>query len=61
MTQHMRGIRQEWLAARFELLEAEKGLTRYSDELAHLARLDSLWGVYQSLERSLDGCHETPG
>jgi predicted dithiol-disulfide oxidoreductase (DUF899 family) len=34
MTKHMTGTREEWLAARLELLEAEKALTRQSDELA---------------------------
>jgi len=34
MTQHATGTREEWLAARLELLEAEKELTRRSDELA---------------------------
>jgi predicted dithiol-disulfide oxidoreductase (DUF899 family) len=34
MTKHMTGTREEWLAARLELLEAEKELTRRSDELA---------------------------
>src|SRR5947209_2114643 len=34
MTQHMTGTRKEWLAARLELLEAEKELTHQSDELA---------------------------
>ncbi len=34
MTKHMIGTRKEWLAARLELLEAEKALTRRSDELA---------------------------
>jgi hypothetical protein len=34
MTDHKTGTRQEWLAARLELLEAEKALTRRSDELA---------------------------
>jgi predicted dithiol-disulfide oxidoreductase (DUF899 family) len=34
MTQHKQGTREEWLAARLELLEAEKELTRRSDELA---------------------------
>jgi predicted dithiol-disulfide oxidoreductase (DUF899 family) len=34
MTQHATGTRQEWLAARLKLLEAEKELTRRSDELA---------------------------
>ena len=34
MTKHRTGTRDEWLAARLELLEAEKELTRRSDELA---------------------------
>ncbi len=34
MTHHKTGTRQEWLAARLALLEAEKELTRRSDELA---------------------------
>ncbi|HET6335248.1 MAG TPA: thioredoxin family protein [Polyangiales bacterium] len=34
MTSHATGTREEWLAARLELLEAEKQLTRRSDELA---------------------------
>ncbi len=34
MTDHKTGTRKEWLAARLELLEAEKALTRRSDELA---------------------------
>ena len=34
MTKHMTGTRKEWLAARLELLEAEKELTRRSDGLA---------------------------
>ena len=34
MTKHTAGTREEWLAARLELLEAEKDLTRRSDELA---------------------------
>ena len=34
MTTHVTGTRKEWLAARLELLEAEKELTRRSDELA---------------------------
>jgi predicted dithiol-disulfide oxidoreductase (DUF899 family) len=33
MTTHMTGTREEWLAARVELLDAEKDLTRRSDEL----------------------------
>jgi predicted dithiol-disulfide oxidoreductase (DUF899 family) len=34
MTKHKTGTRQQWLAERLELLEAEKELTRRSDELA---------------------------
>src|SRR5215472_1394406 len=34
VTNHKIGTREEWLAARLELLEAEKALTRRSDELA---------------------------
>jgi len=34
MTQHETGTRQQWLAARLDLLEAEKELTRRSDALA---------------------------
>src|ERR671932_1250349 len=38
MTNHKIGTREEWLAARLELLEAEKALTRRSDELARRRR-----------------------
>ena len=34
MTRHNTGTREQWLAARLELLEAEKDFTRRSDELA---------------------------
>jgi predicted dithiol-disulfide oxidoreductase (DUF899 family) len=34
MTKHRTGTREQWLAARLELLEAEKELTRRSDDLA---------------------------
>lgn len=34
MTTHMTGTRKDWLAVRLDLLEAEKDLTRQSDELA---------------------------
>ncbi|MBO0809787.1 MAG: DUF899 family protein, partial [Actinobacteria bacterium] len=34
MTSHKTGTHDEWLAARLELLQAEKELTRRSDELA---------------------------
>ena len=36
MMKHTAGTRQQWLAARLGLLEAEKELTRRSDELAQL-------------------------
>src|SRR5216683_2341552 len=36
MTDHTTGTREEWLAARLELLEAEKALTQRGDELARL-------------------------
>jgi predicted dithiol-disulfide oxidoreductase (DUF899 family) len=42
MTKHITGTRQEWVAARLELLEAEKDLTRRSDELAK-RRQDLPW------------------
>jgi len=42
MTTHMTGTRDEWLAARLDLLEAEKELTRRSDELAQ-RRQDLPW------------------
>jgi predicted dithiol-disulfide oxidoreductase (DUF899 family) len=34
MSDHTTGTSEAWLAARLELLEAEKELTRRSDELA---------------------------
>ena len=34
MTKHLTGTREQWLAARIDLLQAEKELTRRSDELA---------------------------
>ena len=37
MTKHKTGTRKEWLAARLELLKAEKELTRRSDEVASTA------------------------
>jgi predicted dithiol-disulfide oxidoreductase (DUF899 family) len=36
MIDHKTGTREQWLAARLELLEAEKALTRRSDEVAQL-------------------------
>ncbi len=42
MTKHATGTREEWLAARLELLQAEKEHTRRSDELAR-RRQTLLW------------------
>jgi predicted dithiol-disulfide oxidoreductase (DUF899 family) len=42
MTNHKTGTREEWLAARLDLLDAEKALTRRSDELAR-QRQDLPW------------------
>ena len=42
MTKHTTGTRDEWLAARLELLKAEKDLTRQSDEIA-LKRQELPW------------------
>src|SRR5262249_43048099 len=42
MTDHKIGTREEWLAARLELLDAEKALTRRSDERAR-SRQDLPW------------------
>src|SRR5437763_2171301 len=41
-TNHKTGTREEWLAARLELLNAEKELTRRGDELAR-RRQDLPW------------------
>src|SRR6266478_33767 len=38
MTTHKTGTREQWLAARLKLLDAEKALTRQSDELAQRRR-----------------------
>jgi predicted dithiol-disulfide oxidoreductase (DUF899 family) len=38
MTNHKIGTREEWLAARLKLLEAEKALTRRGDQLSQLRR-----------------------
>ena len=38
MKNHVSGTREEWLAARLELLEAEKEYTRQGDELAQRRR-----------------------
>src|SRR6202789_1270109 len=43
MTKHVTGTREEWLAARLELLQAEKELTRRGGELAR-RRQGLPWG-----------------
>src|SRR2546423_268176 len=50
MTEHKTGTREEWLAARLELLEAEKALTRRSDELAR-QRQELPWGRIDKEDR----------
>ena len=52
MTDHKTGTREEWLVARLELLQAEKALTRRSDELAR-QRQELPW-VRIDKEYSLD-------
>jgi predicted dithiol-disulfide oxidoreductase (DUF899 family) len=42
MTKHVTGTRQEWLAARLELLKAEKEHTHRGDELVR-RRLELPW------------------
>src|SRR5215469_2972715 len=42
MTRHLTGTRKDWLAARLDLLAAEKELTRLSDEVAR-QRQDLPW------------------
>ena len=42
MTTHSTGTHEQWLAARLDLLKAEKELTRRSDELA-LRRQELPW------------------
>jgi predicted dithiol-disulfide oxidoreductase (DUF899 family) len=43
MTKHVTGTREEWLAARLELLKEEKELTRRSDELARRRQQELPW------------------
>jgi predicted dithiol-disulfide oxidoreductase (DUF899 family) len=62
MPDHKIGTRQEWLAARRDLLEAEKALTRRSDELAQRrrqlpwVRVDKEFGS----SRPAIGCRSAP-
>jgi predicted dithiol-disulfide oxidoreductase (DUF899 family) len=59
MTKLMTATREEWLAARLELLEAEKELTRRSDELARMSAFaleDAVvYHAYSTCARGLDG------
>jgi predicted dithiol-disulfide oxidoreductase (DUF899 family) len=45
MTDHMTGTHEEWIAARLQLLEAEKELTRRSDELARQRQELPWWRI----------------
>lgn len=47
MTTHRTGTRDEWLAARLELLE--DGIVYHTDS-TYARGLDGLWGMYQWLE-----------
>jgi predicted dithiol-disulfide oxidoreductase (DUF899 family) len=70
MDRHTVGTREEWLTARLDLLEAEKELTRYGDELArqdgavyhtysaYARGCDALWGMWQWLDRAPSGRNE---
>lgn len=64
MTTHKAGTRKEWLAARLQLLTAEKEHTRRAHELAQRrqqlpwVRIDGLWGMYQWLDRAPLGRNE---
>jgi predicted dithiol-disulfide oxidoreductase (DUF899 family) len=49
----MIGTREEWLAARLELLQAEKELTRRSDDLARRRR-ELPWSVSTSSTAETD-------
>jgi hypothetical protein len=52
MTRHMTGTREEWLAARLELLEDGVVYHTYS---TYARGLDGLWGMYQWLDRAPRG------
>ena len=45
MSAHETGTREEWLAARLELLEAEKEHTRRGDELTRRRLARSRWAM----------------
>ena len=57
-SRHTTGTRKEWLAARLELLEAEKELTRRGDELAQRRRSCRGFGSTRSIDsRPMKGAH----
>src|SRR5947208_10181404 len=57
MTKHKTGTREQWLAARLELLKAEKELTRKSDELAR-RRQELPWvRIDKTYRFDTDECH----
>ena len=47
---HKTGTRKQWLAARLKLLEAEKELTRRSDDLARRRRSSRGFGSIRSID-----------
>lgn len=52
MTTYKTGTREEWLAARLELLEAEKELTRHSDEVARHVRSHAIRSAIERYHRT---------
>ena len=52
---HATGTRDEWLAARLKLLEAEKEFTRRSDELARQRQAAALVRVDKTYRFDTDG------
>ena len=61
MTEHATGTREEWLAARLELLEAEKELTRRSDELARQRRCSPGFGSTRNTASTLTKAESDTG
>jgi hypothetical protein len=59
MTDHKVGTREEWLAARLQLLEAEKAQTRRGDELSKM-RQELPW-VRIPGEAGIGLCNRRPG
>jgi len=57
MTSHKTGTREEWLAARLELLDAEKELTRRGDEMSR-RRQELPWVEVVTSMRAMDSLTE---